>query len=122
LCPGCPVGKPIFLPVRCAISAAVEPVFWLHDHLPVASDDASSAVVEAEEWASHFQITPRKGSTGLTLFSEVLPYPLWYARLDDAIAYARWWSRVNGCRIEVMDGTGGLVDVMEFEPSTSHVY
>jgi len=64
----------------------------------------------------HFIITPRANSKGVSLTSDSLSYPLWYATSAEAAKYARWVSRTHGCRIETRDEQGSLLLVEEIPP------
>jgi len=41
---------------------------------------------------------------------------LWYEDEDAAIGYAKWNSRVNGCRVEILDAAGKIVRLQDFLP------
>ena len=64
----------------------------------------------------HFIITPSAKRKGVSLTSESLSYPLWYASSAEAAKYARWVSRAHGCRIETRDEQGALLLVEEIPP------
>lgn len=64
----------------------------------------------------HFIITPSAKRKGVSLTSESLSYPLWYASSAEAAKYARWVSRAHGCRIETRDELGALLLVEEIPP------
>ena len=62
-----------------------------------------------------YKVRPRKSRDGWNLESDRLSHRLlWYKDESAAIGYARWNSRVNGCRIEVLDERGQVVRTDEF--------
>ncbi len=62
-----------------------------------------------------YKVRPRKLRDGWNLEGERLSHgSLWYKNESAAIGYARWNSRVNGCRIEVLDEKDNLVRVDQF--------
>ncbi len=62
-----------------------------------------------------YKVRPRKARDGWTLEGERLSHgSLWYENESAAIDYARWHSRVNGCRIEVLDEQDRVVRTDEF--------
>jgi hypothetical protein len=61
-----------------------------------------------------YRIRPRKSRDGWNLESDRLSHgSLWYKSVSDAISYAEWNSRVNGCRIEILDDQNQVVHVEE---------
>lgn len=66
-----------------------------------------------------FEISPRKRQDGFTLNSKTLLYPLWYTSLNQALGYARFLSRYEGCQIRILDETGQVSDVIEVDPRNS---
>jgi hypothetical protein len=64
----------------------------------------------------NFIITSRANSKGVSLTSDSLSYPLWYATSAEAAKYARWVSRAHGCRIETRDERGALLLIEEIPP------
>jgi hypothetical protein len=62
-----------------------------------------------------YQVRPRKDRSGWNLESDRLSHgSLWYKSVSDAISYAEWNSRVNGCRIETLDADGKILRMEEF--------
>ena len=58
-----------------------------------------------------YEVRPRKDHRGVDLISEVLPFGrLWYAKPDDAIGYATFYSRSADAVIRVYDAAGNLID------------
>jgi hypothetical protein len=60
-----------------------------------------------------YEIRPRKDKDGLDLISESLPFGrLWYSvpdAINNAIGYAKFYSRSHDVVIRVFDSTGILV-------------
>jgi hypothetical protein len=51
-----------------------------------------------------YRVRPRKSRNGWNLESDRLSHgSLWYQNETDALSYAKWNSRVNGCKIEILD-------------------
>jgi len=64
-----------------------------------------------------YKVRPRKTHDGWNLESEGLSHgALWYTSEADAISYAKSLSRVNGCRIEVLDEEDNVLRTDEFPP------
>jgi hypothetical protein len=64
-----------------------------------------------------YKVRPRKTRDGFNLESDRLSHgALWYGSEGDAISYARWHSRVKGCTIAILDGTGTVLRTEEFSP------
>jgi hypothetical protein len=62
-----------------------------------------------------YKVRPRKTHDGWNLESERLSHgSLGYENESNAVDYARWHSRVNGCRIEILDEQGQVVRIDEF--------
>jgi hypothetical protein len=62
-----------------------------------------------------YKVRPRKKRDGWNLEGERLSHGLlWYENESAAIGYARWNSRVNGCRTEVLDEQDQVVRTDEF--------
>lgn len=62
-----------------------------------------------------YKIRPRKSLDGWNLESDRLSHgSLWYKSETDALGYAKWNSRVNGCKIEVLDERDQIVRTEEF--------
>jgi hypothetical protein len=59
-----------------------------------------------------YAVRPRKDHRGLRLISDVLPFgALWYLEPDDAIEYAKHYSRAHDAVISVSDESGKLIAV-----------
>jgi len=62
-----------------------------------------------------YKVVPRKTRRGWKLEGERLSHgSLWYADEAAAISYARWNSRVSGCKIEILDHQDQVVRTKEF--------
>jgi hypothetical protein len=62
-----------------------------------------------------YKVRPRKTHDGWNLEGERLSHgSLWYEDELAAIAYARWNSRVNGCRVEILNDQDQVVRTDEF--------
>jgi len=63
------------------------------------------------------QIHPRKDNRGVDLLSDVLPFgKLWYAEpnaVDNAIGYAKFYSRSHDAVIRVFDAAGAVIKTEE---------
>ena len=63
-----------------------------------------------------YEVRPRADHRGFDLISEVLPFGrLWYTKPDDAIGYAKFYSRSHSVVIEVFDKSGALIETHESE-------
>jgi len=57
-----------------------------------------------------YKVRPRKKRRGWKLESERLSHgSLWFESESAAVGYAKWSSRVNGCRIEILDDQDKVV-------------
>jgi hypothetical protein len=64
-----------------------------------------------------YKVRSRKSRDGWNLESDRLSHgALWYRNEGDAISYAKWNSRVNGCRIEILDEGEASIRTEEFPP------
>jgi hypothetical protein len=62
-----------------------------------------------------YKVRPRKKRRGWKLEGERLSHgSLWFETESAAVGYAKWSSRVNGCRVEIFDNRGQLVRTDEF--------
>jgi hypothetical protein len=62
-----------------------------------------------------YRVRPRKTHDGWNLEGERLSHGLlWYETESAAVGYAKWNSRVNGCRVEIIDHHGEVVRTEEF--------
>ncbi len=61
--------------------------------------------------ATHsYEVRPRKDKRGVDLISDVLPFGgLWYDLAEDAIGYAKFYSRSHHAVIRVFDEAGNVV-------------
>jgi hypothetical protein len=63
----------------------------------------------------YYHVRPRKPRNGWNLESGRLSHgALWYKSESDALSYAKWNSRVNGCRIEILDEQNRVLRTEEF--------
>jgi hypothetical protein len=63
----------------------------------------------------YYRVRPRKQRNGWNLESDRLSHgSLWYKSETDALGYAKWNSRVNGCRIEIIDEQNRALRTEEF--------
>jgi hypothetical protein len=61
-----------------------------------------------------YEIRPRKDRRGVDLISDALPFGrLWYTKPDDAIGYAKFFSRSHDGVIRVYDGSGNVIQMHE---------
>ena len=59
-----------------------------------------------------YEIRPSKNGGGFQLTSDVLlSGPLWYTRVQQAIGFAKFYSRSNEAVIRVYDATEKLIEV-----------
>jgi hypothetical protein len=58
-----------------------------------------------------YEIRPRKDKRGVDLISDVLPFGrLWYGKPDDAVDYAKFFSRSHHAVIRVYDDAGNVTE------------
>jgi len=61
-----------------------------------------------------YEVRPRKDKRGVDLISDVLPFGgLWYTKPDDAVSYARFFSRSHDAVIRVYDDVGNVIQTDE---------
>jgi hypothetical protein len=61
-----------------------------------------------------YEVRPRKDKRGVDLVSEVLPFGgLWYTKPDDAVSYAKFFSRSHDAVIRVYDDAGNVIETHE---------
>ena len=61
-----------------------------------------------------YEIRPRKDRRGFDLISDALPFgQLWYERAEDAIGYAKFFSRSHEAVIRVYDEASVVVETHE---------
>jgi hypothetical protein len=65
-----------------------------------------------------YKIRPHKLRRGWNLEGDRLSHgSLWYETESAAISYAKWNSRVNGCRVQLLNKRDEVVRVDEFAPA-----
>ena len=58
-----------------------------------------------------YEVRPRGDNRGFDLISEALPFgKLWYCEADDAIGYARFYSRSHVAIVRMFDDSGALIE------------
>ena len=61
-----------------------------------------------------YEVRPRKDKRGVDLISDVLPFGgLWYTKPDDAVSYAKFFSRSHDAVIRVYDDAGKVIQTHE---------
>jgi hypothetical protein len=61
-----------------------------------------------------YEVRPRKDKRGVDLISDALPFGgLWYTKADDAVEYAKFYSRSHDAVIRVYDEAGNVVETHE---------
>ena len=61
-----------------------------------------------------YEVRPRKDRRGFTLIADVLPFGrLWYTQPDDAVSYAKFFSRSHDAVIRVYDEAGNVIETHE---------
>ena len=61
-----------------------------------------------------YEIRPRRDRRGFDLISDVLPFGrLWYTKPDDAVDYAKFFSRSHDTVIRVYDEAGSVIETHE---------
>ena len=61
-----------------------------------------------------YEVRPRKDHRGVDLISDALPFRrLWYTELDQAIGYAKFYSRSHEAVIRVYDDAGNVIETHE---------
>jgi hypothetical protein len=61
-----------------------------------------------------YEIRPRKDHRGVDLISDVLRFGwLWYTKPDDAVSYAKFFSRSHDAVIRVYDDAGTVIETHE---------
>ena len=62
-----------------------------------------------------YKVRPRRKRRGWKLEGERLSHgSLWFETESAAVGYAKWSSRVNGCRVEILDHQDEVVRTEEF--------
>jgi hypothetical protein len=58
-----------------------------------------------------YEVPPGKDHRGVDLISDRLPFGrLWYTKPDDAISYAKFYSRSHGAVIRVYDEADAVIE------------
>ena len=61
-----------------------------------------------------YKVRPRRDQRGFDLISDVLPFGgLWYTKPDDAVSYAKFFSRSHDAVIRVYDAAGNVIEMHE---------
>jgi hypothetical protein len=61
-----------------------------------------------------YEVRPRNDKRGVDLISDVLPFGrLWYTKPDDAVEYAKFFSRSHAAVIRVYDDAGNVIETHE---------
>jgi hypothetical protein len=61
-----------------------------------------------------YEVPPRKDKRGFDLISDALPFGgLWYTKSDDAVDYARFFSRSHDSVIRVYGGADKVIETHE---------
>jgi hypothetical protein len=61
-----------------------------------------------------YEVRPRKDHCGVDPISDELPFRrLWYTKPDDAIGYAKFYSRAHDAVIRVYDEAGNVLETHE---------
>jgi hypothetical protein len=61
-----------------------------------------------------YEVRPRRDKRGFDLISDILPFGgLWYTKSDDAVGYAKFFSRSHDAVISVYDEAGNLIGIHE---------
>jgi hypothetical protein len=65
--------------------------------------------------AAHvYEVRPRKEKRGFDLISDALPFGrLWYTKPDDAVSYAKSFSRSHDAVIRVYDHASNVIETHE---------
>jgi hypothetical protein len=62
-----------------------------------------------------FQITPRKKHEGFTLNSAILSFPIQYQTLNEAVSFARFIGKDQGCEIRINDSKGNTIEEIKID-------
>ncbi len=61
-----------------------------------------------------YEVRSRKDHRGVDLISDALPFGrLWYTKPDDAVEYAKFFSRSHDAVIRVCDDAGNVIETHE---------
>ena len=67
-----------------------------------------------EHFQGFYEVRPRKDHRGVDLISDALPFGrLWYTKPDDAVDYAKFFSRSHDTVIRVYDEAGSVIETHE---------
>jgi hypothetical protein len=71
--------------------------------------------MQVRSGATHtYEVRPRRDKRGFDLISDVLPFGgLWYTKPDDAVSYAKFFSRSHDAVIRVYDEAGNVIETHE---------
>ena len=63
-----------------------------------------------------YEVRPRRDKRGFDLISDALPFGrLRYGRAEDAVGYAKFYSRSHAMTVRVFDQSGALIETHESE-------
>ncbi len=61
-----------------------------------------------------YEVRPRRDRRGFDLISDELPFGrLWYCEPDEAVEYAKFFSRAHDAVIRVYDDAGNVIETHE---------
>ena len=61
-----------------------------------------------------YEVRPRRDKRGFDLISDALPFGrLWYGLAQDAVGYAKFYSRSHAMIVRIFDESGGLIKTHE---------
>ena len=61
-----------------------------------------------------YEVRPRKDKRGVDLISDVLPLGgLWYTKPDDAVSYAKFFSRSHDAAIRIYDDACNVIETTQ---------
>ena len=67
-----------------------------------------------------YEVRPRKDKRGVDLISDALPFGgLWYTNPDDAVSYAKFFSRSHHAVIRIYGEAGNVIETHEHAPTMS---
>ena len=69
-----------------------------------------------------YEVRPRRDKRGFDLISDALPFGrLWYGLAEDAVGYAKFYSRSHAMIVRVFDESGGLIETHESQSAFREV-
>jgi len=78
---------------------------------PNQGDGADGSVVHAMDV---YEVRSRTDKRGVNVISDALPFGgLWYTKPEDAVDYAKFFSRSHNAVIRVYDAAGAVIEVRE---------